>query len=233
MTNNKAIWLLSCLFLLGCGMQPATGTTAGGARTATAKTTPEFDSKPFEEAAGCVADFDPLFETQPPGYYVQLVPGDTQAKADDIANRWAPDAKQVYLAWGFWKISMLAQTQHFYYSPGKKKKLIVTFRLVSWQQTVKEENSPALDLGNKILKGVADVQSLTARSAHQRAKAHGYVPVGANDIGVLIHPLAIGPVWVWLDNEHHHYPLLAVEADSGNVIRNGSKMAAIRLLFAF
>lgn len=187
-----------------------------------------FDMKPFQEAAGLIGRFATFTET---GYSSQLLPGDTQFKADQIARNWAVDGKQVYIGWGFWKTTMLAQTQHFYYSPSKKKKLIITFKLTSWKHQVTEEDAPKFDLANKVLKGAADVYNWNGRLAHSEAKKHGYTPSGRNEVGVLIHPLVLGPLWVWLDNEEHQYPLMAVKAHSGAVIRDGLEMMAIRYMF--
>ncbi|MBM3267389.1 MAG: hypothetical protein FJZ01_07055 [Candidatus Sericytochromatia bacterium] len=188
---------------------------------------PRFDIKPFQEAAGTVSGFAPLDS----GYGTQLMPNDTQFKADVIAREWSDDSKQVYIGWGFLKTTLLAQTQHFYYSPRKKKKLIITFKLISWKHTVAEEDAPKFDLANKILKGAADVHSWNGRQAHSQAKRSGYTPAGKNEVGVLIHPLVLGPLWVWLDNEDHQYPLMAVKAHSGAVIRDGLEMMAIRYMF--
>lgn len=188
-----------------------------------------FDLAPFLEAAGTVGPFDPLEDV---GYGAQLLPIDTQLKADTRARDWASDAKQVYLGWGFWKSTLLAQTQHVYYSPAKKKKLKITFKLVSWKHETSEELAPKFGLANKLLKGTADVHSWNGKRSHQRARSSGYTPTGRNEVGVLIHPIVIGPLWVWLDNEDHQYPLMAVKAHSGEVVRDGLEMAAIRYMFS-
>ncbi len=189
---------------------------------------PKFDIKPFQDAIGTVAGFTPFNG----GYGTQLMPNDTQFKADVIARDWANDSKQVYVGWGFLKTTLLAQTQHFYYSPSKKKKLIITFKLISWKHTTAEEDAPKFDLANKILKGAVDIHSWNGRQAHSKAKSSGYTPTGKNEVGVLIHPLILGPLWVWLDNEDHQYPLLAVKAHNGAVIRDGLEMMAIRYMFS-
>lgn len=187
-----------------------------------------FDMKPFQDATGLIGRFATFTETN---YSSQLLPGDTQFKADQIARKWADDGKQVYIGWGFWKSTMLAQTQHFYYSPKKKKKLIITFKLTSWKHSTEEEDAPKFDLANKVLKGAADIHSWNGRLAHSQAKKSGYTPSGRNEVGVLIHPIVLGPLWVWLDNENRQYPLMAVKAHSGAVIRDGLEMMAIRYMF--
>lgn len=189
-----------------------------------------FDMKPFKDATGLIGRFA-TFTDQNVNYSTQLIPGDTQFKADQIAKKWADDSKQVYIGWGFWKSTLLAQTQHFYYSPSKKKKYIITFKLTSFKHTTAEEDAPKFDLANKVLKGAADIHSWNGRLAHSQAKKSGYTPGGRNEVGVLIHPLVLGPMWVWLDNEDHQYPLMAVKAHSGAVVRDGLEMMAIRYMF--
>ncbi len=190
-----------------------------------------FDMKPFQDATGLIGGFTALTEKDV-SYATQLVPGATQFKADQIARKWSDDAKQVYIGWGFWKSTLLAQTQHFYYSPSKKKKLVITFKLISWKYTTTEEDAPNFGLANKVLKGAADIHSWDGRLAHSKARQSGYTPSGKNEVGVLIHPLVLGPMWVWLDNEDRQYPLMAVKAHSGAVVRDGLEMMAIRYMFS-
>jgi hypothetical protein len=192
---------------------------------------PRFDMDPFKRAEGLIKKFDVLKEEDLKGYKAQLMPMDTQIRADNTARAWAKDAKQVYIGWGFWKTPMLGQNQHFYYSPSKKKKLIITYKLVTWKSEQKEEDAPNFDLAYKILKGAADAYNYNGTRAHSRAKQAGYTPTGRNEVGVLIHPIVLGPQWVFLDNEDHQYPLVAVDAHSGEPYRDGLKMMAIRYMF--
>lgn len=190
-----------------------------------------FDMQPFVDASGLIGGFSKLTEKDM-GYHTQLMPGTTQFQADMMAKQWSEDAKQVYVGWGFWKTSLLAQTQHYYYSDSKKKKYIITFKLVTWKKSTKEEDAPNFGLANKILKGAYDIHNYDGNQAHSRAKMGGYKPAGRNDVGVLIHPLVLGPLWVWMDDEDKQYPMVAIKANSGEIIKDGLWMKAIRYMFA-
>ncbi len=171
-------------------------------------------------------------ETEPTGYGTQLVPADTNLEAQHDAELWAPDAKQMYVAAGFWRTPFFGLTKHVFYSPSRDQKYILYFKLfkgIVKRKIVKA--SPQYQLAYKIMRGAQDAWSYDLRAAHKRARDAYYRPTGSITVGVLIHPLVIGPCWVFLDNPEDQRPVLAVRARDGGTYREGDlPFEAIKVL---
>ncbi|MBM3269678.1 MAG: hypothetical protein FJZ01_18765 [Candidatus Sericytochromatia bacterium] len=176
----------------------------------------------FSLQGGLVDVRDMASEPEPPEYGAQLVPVDTNLEAQHDAELWAPDAKQMYVAAGFWKTPLLGMTKHVFYSPSRDQKYILYFKLfkgIVKRKIVKA--SPRYKVAYDILRGAQDAWSYDLRRAHKVARDAYYRPTGSITVGVLVHPLVLGPCWVFLDNAEDQRPVIAVRASDGGVYRQG------------
>lgn len=171
-------------------------------------------------------------ESEPAGFAAQLLPRDTNLAAQHDAELWAPDAKQMYIAAGFWRTPYLGITKHVFYSPLRDQKYIVYYRVL--KGIVRRRVVPAgpdYKTAADILRGAQDVYSYDLVAAHDRARQAAYRPDHPVTVGVLIHPMVIGPCWVFLNNPDDQEPRIAIRARDGMIFREGDlAFEAIKLL---
>jgi hypothetical protein len=166
-------------------------------------------------------------------YQVQLYARQTQLQAQAEAERWASDAKQFYVGIGFWKTPWLGAIKHAYYSPSKDQLFILFFKLFKGIMYKEVTKDPQFALGNRVLAGAQDAWAVGLDRAYDKVRNAGYKPKGgAFSIGVLVHPIVIGPVWVFIDNPENQNPLLAIHARDGRTIGPGDiEMGFIKQIF--
>lgn len=165
-------------------------------------------------------------------YQVQVVPRNSQEKADRIAREWASDARQLYVIWAYWKLPILSITRHAYYSPSKGKALKVEFTLASFFPKSLEESADSFEQASLILNEARDRHAFGASEAHAIAKRMGYhsSKYGA---AVLLDIKAYGPMWVFADmsSQTQGTPVMLVNAQSGMVTQSGEAMMLAEYLF--
>ncbi len=165
-------------------------------------------------------------------YQVQVVPRNSQEKADRIAREWASDARQLYAIWAYWKLPALSVTRHAYYSPSKGKALKVEFTLSSLFSKSFEEPADGFDQATLVLNEARDRHAVDVKEAHAIAKRMGYVP---NKYGaaVLLDIKTYGPLWVFADmpSQTQGEPVMLVNAQTGMVTQGGEAMMLARYLF--
>jgi hypothetical protein len=165
-------------------------------------------------------------------YQVQVVPRNSQEKADRIALEWASDARQLYTIWAYWKLPALSITRHAYYSPSKGKALKVEFTLSSLFSKSFEEPAEGFDQATLVLNEARDRHAIDVKEAHAIAKRMGYVP---NKYGaaVLLDIKTYGPLWVFADmpSQTQGEPVMLVNAQTGMVTQGGEAMMLAKYLF--
>lgn len=220
---------LLSLALAGCGT-PATP-ISGGSTAPIAAQSSTLDLSPFAQAQGALAGLIEAPDAEASNF--KLVPGETQGKADQVALKWAPDARQIVVAWGYAVTSLLGETQHIYYSPSRGQILDINFKVTPWFPASKTMAAPTgFNLADRLLRPVADTFLYTAQSAHDQAVAAGYHASGLIQAGALVDPVLLGPTWIFFDSPTHLYPEAAVNADTGAATTGGLEMDALRLLFS-
>lgn len=161
---------------------------------------------------------------------LQVKPSHSQERANERAQSWQADARQVYVAWGFMGLRSLSEVQHVHYSPAVRRSLVQIFRMQPWASRTHQEVSRRMDRGAPYLQGVQDDFGIDAHEAYAIARRAGYSGEGLTKAAVLIRPLVIGPVWAFLDSPVTQMTVLAVDAISGEVIRPGLKLDVIRYI---
>ncbi len=183
-------------------------------------------------AGGLVSVAEFAHEQEPAGYGAQILPTDTNLNAQHDAELWAPDAKQMYIAAGFWRSPTFGLTKHVFYSTLRDEKYILYYRLFKGivQRRIRKAG-PDYKTAVNIMRAAQDVHSFDLIRAHQRAKVSAYRPTGPITVGVLIDPMLIGPCWVFLDNPEDQRPQIAVRAKDGTIFREGNlAFEAIKIL---
>lgn len=182
------------------------------------------------QAGGLVKDLSSLTAETSAPYATQIVPETTQAKALAAARAWAPDARQAYIGWGFWKVSLLSKVRHTFYSPSKNRVLKLEYTVSSAFLSQTEEEAEGYDLGFLVLRDAYDVNAYQVKDAHSRARSYGYRP-GKNTTACLLNFVLLGPVWCFIDDRTWE-PTVLVKADSGDVVTSGPLMWAAGFLIA-
>lgn len=182
------------------------------------------------ERGGLVKDFRAEVEAADSGYSVQLVPGTSQERADKAAKKWAPDARQIFVGWGFWKRSWIGFVRHGYYSAQKDQALMLDFALSRWAMKKTEESGENYRDAAAVLQDVSDGYRYKAKLACDIAKANGYVPAKLH-VAALLNFGLYGPGWVFLDDRDWS-PSLIVHAETGAVVKSGPMMEAAKLMMA-
>lgn len=216
---------------IGAGLDPSLLEPAGPPGPAAP---PELDPlavlKSFTGGLVNVGEF--ARESEPAGYGTQLLPRDTNLEAQHDAELWAPDAKQMYIAAGFWRTPYLGITKHVFYSELRDQKYIVYFKV--FKGIVLRRVLPAgpdYKTAVNIMRAAQDVYSYDLIAAHDRARLAAYRPNHLITVGVLIHPLVIGPCWVFLDNPDDQRPQIAIRAKDGMIFKEGDlPFEAIKVL---
>lgn len=207
----------------------ASAPTAAGAPAASEPT--QWDHmRAIARAGGLITGLSRLTAEVPPTYAAQIVPETTQAKAQALARAWAPDARQAYIGWGFWKVSALSRIRHTYYSPSKQRVLKLEYSVTSAFLKQYEEDAEGYDLAFKVLRDAYDVNAYQVKDAHERARSYGYRP-GKNTTASLLNFVLLGPVWCFIDDRTWK-PTVLVKADSGDVVTSGPLMWAASYLVA-
>ncbi|HEY9897828.1 MAG TPA: hypothetical protein V6D00_01490 [Pantanalinema sp.] len=182
------------------------------------------------QAGGLVKGLSSLTAETSAPYATQIVPETTQAKAQALARAWAPDARQAYIGWGFWKVSLLSRVRHTYYSPSKKRVLKLEYSVTSAFLSQTEEDGEGYDLGFLALRDAYDVSAFQVKDAHSRARSYGYRP-GKNTTACLLNFVLLGPVWCFIDDRTWE-PTVLIKAESGEVVTGGPLMWAASFLIA-
>ncbi|MBO9540643.1 hypothetical protein J7643_08635 [bacterium] len=180
------------------------------------------------QAGGLVTGLSSLTAEVPASYTTQIVPESTQALAQARAKAWAPDARQAYIGWGFWKVSLLSRVRHAYYSPSKKKVLKLEYSVSSVFLNQYEDDGDGYDLGFLVLRDAYDVHRYQVKEAHSKARSYGYRP-GKNTTAALLNFVLLGPVWCFIDDRTWE-PTVLIKADSGDVVTSGPLMWAASYL---
>lgn len=174
------------------------------------------------------------------GFSVQAMPEKTQGKADNEAFKWAADARQIYVGWGFsgrWApLSSFGQSRHVYYSITKKRLLYVDYSFLHFTRARWESDDIILKIGGKYLTWILTEPRgrypYNGREAFNEAARWGYVYENrprAIIKGIAIHPILIGPKWVFFDASDR--PSMTVDAADGEVRWDGYLLDILRLLF--
>lgn len=247
-------WLLSALVVTGCHQASPLPTTPVSAWPLETKPTPTL-ATPLADApvdpsvadheqpgtlapswstlqaiaqeGGLVRGLESL-EAPESAYRAELVPANTQDKAEQLAHAWAPDARQVYVGWGFWKISLLGRVRHVYYSKQKHQALQLEYSLTSFSLKRTELDGTSFKDAFLVLRDAYDTGAYNAKDCYAIARRAGYHP-SKNSVGCLLDLVLVGPVWAFLDDQSMT-PTVVVKADSGEAITHGPLMWAVQYL---
>lgn len=252
MANLRALFLLG-LLLAGCQrppMQPATpeppaprsaaplpATVLPDApddrplapfEAAMAPTVPWATLRAIGESGGLVKGLMSLAPTEESGATVQIVPENTQDRAQDLARAWQPDARQVYVGWGFLGISLLGKVRHVYYSPSTNRQLRLEYSLTRGRLERHECDGSDYKQAFIVLRDAYDMHAWQATDAYARAKRAGYRP-GKYVTASLLHLVGFGPQWVFIE-DRSWTPTVVVNARTGDVVTSGPLMWAVTYL---
>lgn len=212
-----------------------------GARTADDKAFNLFDMGEVPDNA--VVENDASLQPTPGlGFGVQAMPETTQDKADKEAYKWASDAKQIYVGWGYagrWApLSMFGQSRHVYYSVDKKRLLYVDYNFFRFTKARWESDDIILKYAGKYITWVLSEPRgrypYNGREAFGQASKYGYSYQNrprATIKATLISPLIIGPKWIFFDGVDR--PALIVDAADGQVTTDGWVLDILKILFTF
>lgn len=168
------------------------------------------------------------------GFGVQTTPEKTQMKADEAARQWAPDAKQLWLGWGYKTISWFGNSRHVYYSAQKKRMLTIDYGFWGNRRGQYETTGLIVQYAGKListfLQEPRDIYPVSGREAFNRARYHAYVNQTRGTIKVLmLNPYIVGPQWVFLDERNK--PSVVVDANTGEVTSGGLIIELLGYLF--
>ncbi|MBM3268489.1 MAG: hypothetical protein FJZ01_12640 [Candidatus Sericytochromatia bacterium] len=206
------------------------------------------DGKPFnlfdmgEVPANAVIEKDASLAAPGLGFSVQAMPEGTQGKADKEAFKWASDAKEIYVGWGYaGRVAPLAffgQSRHVYYSVEKSRLLYIDYNFFSFTKARWESDDIVLKLGGKYITWLLSEPRgrfpYNGREAFWEATKYGYSYHNrpkATIKAICISPLIIGPKWVFFDAVDK--PIIIVDAADGEVRWDGWLIDILRLLFTF
>ncbi len=202
-----------------------------------------FDLFNMEVPANAVTENDPSLQPTPGlGFDVQAMPETTQDKADKEAYKWASDAKQIYVGWGYsgrWApLSMFGLSRHVYYSVDKKRLLYVDYNFFRFTKARWESDDIVLKYAGKYITWVLSEPRgrypYNGREAFNQATKYGYSYQNrprATIKATLISPLIIGPKWIFFDGVDR--PCLIVDAADGQVTTDGWVLDILKILFTF
>lgn len=159
---------------------------------------------------------------------VQLVPEQTQDDAQQLARAWQPDARQVYVGWGFWGISLLGKVRHVYYSPKTNRQLRLEYSFTRGRLERHECDGTDFKDAFMVLRDAYDMHPWQAREAYARARRAGYRP-GKYVTATLLHLVGFGPQWVFIEDRSWR-PTVVVNANNGDVTTSGPLMWAVSYL---
>lgn len=247
--RHSPVWLALALVVAGCATAPATVTPARPAPEPPAAApalvaaphvsvrsgAPEAAEDalaPFRRIAakgGLIGSFTQDIERTETGYNLLVVPSSSQARADEVARQWAPDARPIFAGYGFWKKAWISFVRHGYYSKTKDRALMLDFAISKLALVRKtDEAGGAYGDAATVLDDAADQYTYGARLATDIAKAHGYVPKKIH-VAAILNLKLYGPHWVFLD-DRDWTPTLLVNAKTGQVTKTGPTIEAIKLL---
>lgn len=177
-------------------------------------------------------DLDALDET--PAFGVQTSPEKTQMKADELARAWSPDAKQLWLAWGFKTISLFGNSRHVYFSASKKRLFTVDFGFWGNKRGQYETTGLVVQYAGKLISALLqeprDIYPVNGREAYNRARGQAYMNATRGTMKVmLLNPYIVGPQWVFLDESNK--PSVCVDANTGEVTSGGILLELLGYLF--
>lgn len=182
-----------------------------------------------------VTDLDNLDALdEQPAYGTQTTPEKTQAKADELARTWSPDAKQLWLGWGFKTISLFGNSRHVYFSADKKRLLTIDFGFWGTKRGQYETTGLVVQYAGKLiatfLQEPRDIYPISGREAYNRARYKAYTnPTRGTMKVILINPYIVGPQWVFLDASNK--PSVCVDANTGEVTSGGLLLDILGYLF--
>ncbi len=230
--------------------QPKTPAELGEAFKALREGVQTKDGKPFDLFAtgevppDAVVEHDATLQEDTPavGFTVQAMPESTQGKADKEAFKWAGDAKEIYVGWGYaGRVAPLAffgQSRHVYYSVEKARLLYIDYNFFSMTKARWESDDIVLKLGGKYITWLLSEPRgrfpYNGREAFWEATKYGYSYHNrprATIKAICISPLIIGPKWVFFDAVDK--PAIIVDAADGEVRWDGWLLEILRLLFTF
>jgi hypothetical protein len=181
------------------------------------------------ERGGLIKNFTGDIERAEVGYNVLVVPSSSQDKAEKVAHEWAPDARQIFVGYGYWKKPFISFVRHGYYSAKKDRALMLDFAVSKLALVHKsDEDGDNYRDAADALGDADDVYKYTAKLATEVAKANGYFPKKFH-VGALLNLAFYGPQWVFL-NDEDWTPELLVNAKTGDVTKTGPMMEAAKFL---
>lgn len=261
--NKFVTWMALGAVLAGCGVPTPHTAPAVVAPPAAAPALPSLGMAPADPDAGrvvpvappaqdkrtealatakAIAAYGPLVTDlesldaidETPAFGVQTSPEKTQVKADELAHEWAPDAKQLWLAWGFKTFSLFGNSRHVYYSATKKRMLTIDFGFWGTRRGQYETTGLVVQYAGKLiatfLKEPRDIYPVSGREAYNRARYQAYTdPTRGTMKVLLIQPYLVGPQWVFLDARNK--PSVCVDANTGEVTSGGLLLNLLGYLF--
>lgn len=165
---------------------------------------------------------------------VQTSPYWTQARADEVARRWSPDARQVWLGWGYWGTRWLGRSRHVYFSNSKRALYTVDYGVLGNRTAAFESTGLVMRLAGQyiqqLLQSPADIYPVNGREAYSYARRAGFLNEVRGPIKlILIQVYLLGPQWIFLDENNR--PAVFVDARTGGLSYDNTLATILRLLF--
>lgn len=182
----------------------------------------------LRDQGGVVRGLASLVPDEEPGQSVQILPEHTQDRAQELARAWQPDARQVYVGWGFWGVSLLGKVRHVYYSPKTNRQLRLEYSFTRNRLERQECDGSDFKQAFVILRDAYDMHPWQAKDAYARAKRAGYRP-GKYVTATLLHLVGYGPQWVFIE-DRSWTPTVVVNARTGDVTTSGPLLWAVSYL---
>jgi hypothetical protein len=178
---------------------------------------------------GVIASFTTAIAQSESTYNVLVVPSGSQDKAERVAREWAPDARPIFVGYGYWKKSWISFVRHGFYSEQKDRALMLDFAISKAALIRKtDEDGENYREAASVLGDAVDQYKYGAKLATDVAKASGYVPKKIH-VGALLNMSFYGPQWVFL-NDEDWTPELLVNAKTGEVTKTGPMIEAAKFL---
>lgn len=162
------------------------------------------------------------------GPSVQIVPEWTQDQAQELARAWQPDARQVYIGWGFLGTTLLGKVRHVYYSPKTNLQLRLEYSFTRGRLERHVCDGSDFKDAFLILRDAYDFHPYQAKDAYKIAKRAGYRK-GKYVTATLLHLVGFGPQWVFIEDTNWR-ATVAVDAETGEVTTEGPLMWALSYL---
>lgn len=165
---------------------------------------------------------------------VQTSPYWTQTRADQVARAWSPDARQVWLGWGYWGTRWLGRSRHVYFSTSKRALYTVDYGVLGNRTAAFESTGLVMRLAGQyiqqLLQSPADIFPVNGREAYTFARRAGFLSEVRGPIKmILIQVYLLGPQWVFLDENNR--PAVFVDARTGGLSFDNTLATILRLLF--